>query len=290
MSNPTLGGGEQPASVMDHIIEVLHFGQHVVTGSSPGRQRDWILGNRYIFRDETAFTGQIGWQRDDRQQASRYESETQEWLDEEEPAERGAHAPFVFDGNSRILGVLKHSTFSETTVASVFQILLREGEQQREWPSTEWSVEPILDERDFLSWLHSVQSVTSINLVAELPNPDGLEEFGPIWQEMQDRGARLISTKMVAANDAVGLQGLEEDSRVMGNLAMGRQGFGHVEARGRRGGQETIYDQREKVAREVIDDLGQTWEQAERTMLNRVRRVSASVLRRGNGRQSGQDG
>jgi len=283
MSNPTLGGGQQPDSVIDHMTEVLLFGKPVVTGGG-GWQREWILGNRHILPDESALAGQIGWQRDDQQQASRYESETQEWLDEVEPAERSAHAPFVFDGNSRILGVLKHSTFNEMTVAKVFQDLLREGEQQREWPSTEWSVEAILDERDFLSWLHSVQSVTSIKLVAELPNPDGLEEFGPIWEEMQARSARLISTKMVAANEEIGLQGLEDDPRVTGNLAMGKQGFGHVEARGRRSGHETVYDQREKVAREVIDDLGQTWEQAEEVILDRVRRISPSVLRRGAGR------
>ncbi len=283
MSNPTLGGGQQPDSVMDHIIEVLPFGKRVVTGSGD-RQREWILGNRHILPDESGFTGEIGWQRDDQQQSSRYVSESQEWRDEVEPAGRSAHAPFAFDGNSRILGVLKHRTFSETTVAHVLQTLLREGEQQREWPTTEWSVEPILDERDFLAWLHSVQSVTSINLVAKLPNPDGLEEFGPVWEEMQARSARFISTKMIAANEEVGLQGLEDDRRVRGNLAMGQQGFGYVEARGRRSGHETVYDQREKVAREVIDDLGQTWDQAEEAILGRVRRISANVLRRGVGR------
>jgi len=284
MPNPTLGGSQQPDSVMDHIVEVLLFGKPVVTGRSD-RQREWFLGNRHILQDESALTGQIGWQRNDEQQAtvSRYVSETQEWRDELEPAGRSAHAPFVFDGNSRILGALKHSTFSETTVAKVFQDLLREGEQQREWPSTEWSVEPILDERDFLSWLHSVQAVTSIKLVAKLPNPDGLEEFGPVWEEMQARSARLDSLKWVAANEQVGLQGLEDDPRVRGNLAMGKQGFGYVEARGRRSGNETVYDQREKVAREVIDDLGQTWEQAEGAILSRVRRISGSVLRRGTG-------
>jgi hypothetical protein len=283
MSNPTLGGAQQPDSVMDHIVEVLHFGKAVVTGAGD-RQREWILGNRRIFQGENALAGQIGWQRDDQQQASRYVPETQEWRDEVESAGRSAHAPFVFDGNTRILGVLKHSTFGEATVARVFQDLLREGEQQRKWPSTEWSVEAILDERDFLTWLHSVQSVTSIKLVAKLPNPDGLEEFGPIWEDMQARSARLISTKMVAANEEVGLQGLEDDPRITGNLAMGKQGFGYVQARGRRSGHKTVYDQREKVAREVVDDLGQTWEQAEEAILGRVRRISTNVLRRGVGR------
>jgi hypothetical protein len=264
---------------MDHIVEVLHFGKHIKTGKG-SRQRDWILGNRRILKDQSALMGQVGWQRDDEQQASRYIPETREWRDETEPAERSVHSPFVFDGDSRILGILKHRSFNEVTVAKVFQDLLREGEQEREWPSTEWSVEPILDERDFLRWLHSVQAVTSIHLVAEMPNPDGLEEFGPIWEEMEARGARLSSTRIFAANEEVGLQGLENDRRVQGNLAMGMQGFGYVEAKGRRNGHQTVYDQRENVAREVIEDLGQTLQVAEEAILGRVRRISANVLRR----------
>src|ERR1039457_5284555 len=112
MSNPTLGGAQQPDSVMDHIVEVLHFGKAVVTGAGD-RQREWILGNRRIFQGENALAGQIGWQRDDQQQASRYVPETQEWRDEVESAGRSAHAPFALDGNTRILAVLNHSTFDE---------------------------------------------------------------------------------------------------------------------------------------------------------------------------------
>lgn len=195
-------------------------------------KRDWILGNRRITADESALSGQIGWEQRGDEPASRYQPETKEWLDVVEPQEHSARAPFVFDGSSRILGVLKHRSFGESTVAKVMQTLLRQGEEQREWPSTEWSVEAILDERDFLSWLHSVQAVTSVKLVTKMPNPDGLDEFGPVWEEMSQRKARLMSTRMVAANEDEGLEGLESDERVRGSLAMGRRGFGYVEARG----------------------------------------------------------
>jgi len=283
MPRPTLGGDRQPDSFMDHLIEVLHFGEHVVTGRRD-MPRDWILGNRRILSDESGLAGQIGWQRDDHRQASRYIAETQEWRDEDEPAERSAHSPFVIDGSSRILGVLKHPTFTEATVSRVFERLLRDGENERNWPSTEWSVEAILDERNFLEWLRSVESVTSIKLVAQLPNPDGLEAFGPVWAEMQSREAGLLSTRMVAANEEVGLVGLEEDDRVRGNLVMGTQGFGHVEATGQRRGHKTFYDQREKVAREWITDIGPTWQAAEDNMLSRIRQIAANIIRRGNGR------
>jgi hypothetical protein len=282
LARPTLGGGEQPESVMDHILEVLHFGKRVITGR-PGHQREWILGNRNILRDLSAFTGQIGWQRAGEEQTSRYVPETQEWQDELETTERGARAPFAFDSNTRIWGVLKHPSFGEKTVANVLQTMLREGEEEREWPSTEWSVEPLLDERDFISWLHSVESVTSITLVAEMPNPDGLEEFGPVWEELEARRARLITMKMVAANEEEGLQSLEEDERVRGNLKMGTQGFGHVEARGLRNGRAQLFDQRGKVVREVTDELGETWQAGAEAVLETTRRTGPNILRRGNG-------
>ncbi|MDQ2873324.1 MAG: hypothetical protein M3Y33_00220, partial [Actinomycetota bacterium] len=179
--------------------------------------------------------------------------------------------------------VLKHRSFNEGVLAKVFQTLLREGEEAREWPSTEWSVEPILDEQDFLSWLHSVQSVTSINIVAKMPNPDGLDAFGPIWEEMNERKARLISTRILAANDEIGLQGIEDDPRVMGGIQMGRNGFGHVEAQGYRDGQKMVYDQRERTSRQIADDVGPTWGSAVVTMLDLVRRSAVRALARRDG-------
>ena len=281
LPRPTLGG-RQPESVMDHIIEVLPFGLHVTTGTS--HKRDWILGNRVIASNESALSGQVGWeQRGEEESTGRYDPETREWLDVVEPQDRSARAPFVFDAQYRVLGVLKHRSFNESVIAKVFQALLREGENAREWPSTEWSVEPILDERDFLAWLHSVQSVVSVNIVAKMPNPDGLEEFGPIWEEMNQRRARLISTRILAANDEVGLEGLEDDERVMGGLAMGRNGFGHVEAQGYQNGHKTIYDQREKTRREVTDELGPTWTDAVNVMIGLVRRSATRALARRDG-------
>lgn len=278
LPQPTLLG-EQPASVMDHIAQLPLFGKHVVTGRGD-RRRDWILGNRLIRSNETGLTGQIGWQQADEQQTSRYSPDTQEWQDEVEPTERATRAPFAFDARSRILGVLKHRSFGERVIAEVFQTLLRECENAREWPSTEWSVEAILDERDFLNWLATVQSVTSITLVAKLPNPDGLQEFGPVWEQMQAREARLISMQMICANDDTGLQGLLDDERVQGGLAMGQQGFGHVKADGLANGNKRVFDQREKVARRVLDEVGPTWPDATTAVLDATRESADDVLRR----------
>jgi hypothetical protein len=278
MPQPTIGAPDEMPPLMDHLEQVLLFGQGVVIGKG-ARKREWILGNRSILRDLSGLTGQVGWQMVGEQQRSRYLSDTQEWSDDVEAAELSAHAPFAFDGHTRILGVLKHRSFGEKAVAQAFEDLLRVGEMHLTWPSTEWSVEPILDERDFINWLGTVRSVTVINLVAKLPNPDGLEQFGPVWTEMQQRKARLLSMKMVATNEEDGLEDIMDDERVRGHLAMGGQGFGYVHAEGpsRRSGGKRIYDQREKVARRVIDEVGSTWRDATTAVLA-VTRNSADAL------------
>jgi hypothetical protein len=118
-----------------------------------------------------------------------------------------------------------------------------------------------------------------INLVAKLPNPDGLEQFGPVWAEMQARKARLLSMKMIATNEEEGLDNITEDERVRGHLAMGGQGFGYVRAEGPslQSGGKRIYDQREKVARRVVEEVGSTWPEATTAVLT-VTRNSADVL------------
>src|ERR1700728_4223784 len=159
MPQPTIGAPDHMPPLMDHLEQVLLFGQAVVIGRG-ARRREWILGNRSFLPDLTGLTGQVGWQMVGEQYRSRYLPDTQEWSDDVEAAELSAHAPFAFDGRTRLLGVLKHRSFGEKAVAQAFEDLLRVGETHLTWPSTEWSVEPILDERDFINWLRTVRSVT----------------------------------------------------------------------------------------------------------------------------------
>lgn len=84
--------------------------------------------------------------------ATRWTKPPRQWIDVVEPVDVTGRAPFAFDANSRILGVLKHPTFSETTVPAVFETLLQQGEEARGLPSTDWAVEPILDDANFLQW------------------------------------------------------------------------------------------------------------------------------------------
>ncbi|MGN9803048.1 hypothetical protein [Micromonospora sp. L32] len=259
----------QPELFMDHLVEVLQFGVPEVTGRR--NKREWRLGNREITPDEDALFGQIGWVRTDYRAADHYNEAEMRWEDIVEGREVSARAPFVIDGGSRILGVLQHPSFAPTTVAKVFENLLRRGEEAREAASTEWSVEPILDEQDFLSWLRSVDSVQRIMMVAKLPNPDALPEFEPVWDRMQQRKARLLKEIMEAANVEVGLQDLEEDAQVRAFLAMGTNAFGYVVADGRRGRHDTRYDQRERSAHERTDELPSNWMQVLGIMLGMIR-------------------
>jgi hypothetical protein len=281
MPQPTLGAPDVPPPLMDHLEQVLLFGLEVLIGK--GRQRkEWILGNRYILPDLSGLTGQVGWQMVGEQQRSRYLTEKREWSDEFEATPLSAHAPFAFDSRTRILGVLKHHSFGEKAVAEAFENLLRKGENLLVSPSIEWSVEPILDERDFLRWLQTVSSVTILNLVAKLPNPDGLEQFGSVWAQMEQRRARLLQTRVVAANEEDGLENVLEDQRVREHLAMGGQGFGDVKAEGpsRENGSKRVFNLNEKVARRVIDEaeVGTTWQEATTAVLTTTRN-SADVLR-----------
>jgi hypothetical protein len=59
LRQPTLGS-EQPESILDHIFEVLLFGEEVVTGRR--NKRRWILGNRRIDKRRQLVTGQVGWE------------------------------------------------------------------------------------------------------------------------------------------------------------------------------------------------------------------------------------
>jgi hypothetical protein len=68
---------EQPESVLDHIAEVLLFGEPVITGRK--NQREWRLGNRRIDLDSQQFTGQVGWERSDQRAGDRYNESSQQW-------------------------------------------------------------------------------------------------------------------------------------------------------------------------------------------------------------------
>jgi hypothetical protein len=93
-------------------------------------------------------------------------------VDRQVASEISSVGPFAFVVDGRVLGVLRHSSFSEITIASVFKEFLNRGEQARPVPTTDWDVEPIGDEQQFYEWVDSTDRVDSVELVFKRPNPD----------------------------------------------------------------------------------------------------------------------
>jgi hypothetical protein len=261
---------------MDHLTEVLVFGEVVVTGR--GSKREWILGNREISEDEGALIGQIGWRSGGSESENEYDPENKVWVDVIREKENSARTVFCFDEQSRILGVLKHPTFNEKVIPLVFEEIMRKGESRRMWPSTDWAVEPILDERSFTQWLREVDSVRRVELVAKLPNPDGLEEFGELWEDMQSMDARMIKQEMEAATPN-GLVGLQNNERVRNHIAMSERAYGYVAAKGLKDGRKTVYDQRKNVQRTTVEDLPPFWGQIKNVVMSHVRARGEKFLR-----------
>lgn len=259
----------QPDDVFDHFVEVLLFGEEVETGRR--NKRYWRLGNRRIDETQRILTGQVGWESTSTEAGDQYDPVRREWVDVVGERGRTARGPFAFDAESRTLAVLKHPTFTERVLPEVFKVLLKRGEEARTYPTTDWDVEPILDTEDFREWLRSVDVVDRVQFVAKLPNPDALEEFGPVWDRMEQHKAKLLREIMEAADSELGLVNLEEDRVVNGFLAMNENGFGYVTADGSRDGHRTRFDQRAKVARRQTDPLPSSWTEVVGMVINYAR-------------------
>jgi len=270
MAAPTIWSEQPPDSVFDHIVEVLLFGEVVETGRR--YRRRWLLGNRDIDETSQMVTGQIGWEATGTEAKDKYDPERHEWVDAVGERGRSGRAPFAFDAVTRTLGVLKHPSFDEKTLPGVFGELLRRGERARISASTDWDVEPIGDTATFREWLLAADFVEQVRFVAKRPNPDALDEFGPVWERMKQHRAGLIREIMEAEKGReVGLVNLEDDDVVGAYLAMSENAFGYVTARGVRDGRQTRYDQRSQVARRQTEELPSSWSEVLGVVIGFVR-------------------
>lgn len=253
----TLFGLGQPDDVLDHFTEALKFGEKVVTGRKT--KRTWLLGNRNIDLDERTVSGQIGWERHDVAPADAYDVDRKQWVDVVEQKGRSARSVFVFNAGTRLLGIVKHPSFTDTVLPKVFTDLLNCGEAEREEVTTAWDVEPILDEKGFREWLARTGAVRQVKFVAKLPNPDGLESFKGLWQRLGRMQASSIEEVIQARDPEVGLKDVDSDPESAEYIAMASHAYGHITATGATSGRVTKYDQRQKVRR-VYEVLPATWD------------------------------
>jgi hypothetical protein len=265
----------QPRDVLDHLEQVLAVSVSVETGRA--HKRVWHIGNKVFDHRARRLTGRIGWTRPTEVLAPVWDDERQEWADRVLASDVTVVAPFAFDADSRYLGVLRHNSFRETTVAEVFREILNRGERVRAEPSTEWDVEPVGDPEDFYQWVASADRVVNVDLVFKRPNPDAEREFEQLFARMNELEARQIRESIAAQDNERGLskQALTREPTTRSFIMAAMAAFGYIVGRGYRSGRKETYDQRSRVARERIENVAPSWDGAAEEVLEAVQRARA---------------
>ncbi len=264
----TLIPAEQPADPFDHFMRMLAPGDPVVTGHS--HQRIWRVGGIQIDSDQAILTGRLGWQPREDEVVSLWSEEEMDWkVQVAEPKEKKL-MPFGFDGESRLLTVLADGASATVTIAGVFEKILRKNEHETTWPTTDWSVEPVLDREDFLTWLDTLDVVTSVSFKAKLPNPEPLDDFGELFERISKSHATEYTETMKSARET-GLIEVQKDRDFKQGIAMAQQGFATLVGKGKRNGATSSYSQQQAVASESIEQLPFDWEDMRAFLAERLR-------------------
>lgn len=244
--------------------------------------RTWRLGDLRFNDDPASFTGRLGWARSTETMGQAWDSTNHGWIDRVVPKDDSGVAPVAFDAGSRVLGILKHPSFTtEPVLAKVLTQVLNRGEEIQDFPTTEWSVEPLGDVREFFSWLQRVDQLLTLRMVFKRPNPDGEEAFEELFKRLDLYEAEQIREEIRARDQARGLNksAVEKDEQTQGFLTAAlKYAFGRVWARGRRKGKTVSYDQRNQVLRTSIDNVGDDWDTAAERVLREVSKRGAKQM------------
>jgi hypothetical protein len=248
-----------PEDVFAHFVERLVAGDEVKLGRA--NKRLWRIGGLESDPTRQTLTGRLGSQAIRQGLVSQWLDDRKDWaMETAETAGDVELLPFGFDGESRLLMVLQHGK-SATTIATVFQTILRDNELKAPEPTTDWSVEPVLDPNTFLSWLTRAEIVESVTFAAQLPNPEPDAEFDELWKRMHQAGASRHEETLRAPQGG-GLRNIDEDRDFKQAMAMGRHGFATLRGEGRHAdGSRTVYRQAESVAAEHVEELPPDWDQ-----------------------------
>ena len=242
-----------PPSFLDHVAEVLLFGAQIVT--SRGRhERTWTLGNREIDAEARYLAGWIGYRTEGAEEQDDYDPDALAWRTLVVETQRRATAPFTIIAASQLLFVAKHPTYSEGSLAVVFESLLQQGENARSGANTDWAVEPLLDTEDFTHWLGDTAVLDKVTFHVRLPNPDAAEEFEQITAHLRAQKAGRLDHTLTPADPERGLdKDFEQEPLSRGLMAMCRRAYAQVSARGRSAA-ATIrrYNQRERGRRDTV--------------------------------------
>lgn len=260
----------QPDDFRQHLEEVLVFGPPIVT-SAKGTERSWRLGSKNIDEEAGILSGEVGWSQPHPEARDEYDDEELRWRDAVEEKSITARSVFAIDLRTRELGVLQHPSFAPQTIASVFTDILNLGEERRDARSTDWMVEPELDEPEFRAWLASTDVVEKVTFVARLPNPDSMDEFADLFARMEEIEAGEIREEIKPKNPETGLKRITEEPLSKQFVAAASFAFGYIIASGRRQARQTRYDQRQRVRKERTPPLPDSWSGALREVIEILR-------------------
>lgn len=248
---------EIPDDVLDHFNRMFPNGWKVETKGGGGL-RVWRSGGVEIDSAARVVTGKLGWHPAEEEAVTDYDDAAEDWVTSIEAPHGRVVLPFAFDGDTRILAVLRMGRSRAITIGGVFETILTENECELERPTTEWSVEPILDRREFTEWLESMDVVREVEFVAKLPNPTPNPAFEDVYGRMTGHRATRL-TQNFYSNRPGGLQKVQEDKEFAQAEAMASEGFATLKGVGEQEGRKTRYNQNEKVRRATIDHLPGSW-------------------------------
>jgi hypothetical protein len=216
----------------------------------------------------------IGWVRSVQTLNTTWDEENESWIDVVVPGDVSAVSPFVFIAQGRYLGVLKHASFGESTIAQVFTDLLNLGEREHPSPTTEWDVEPVGDLQEFYDWVSSTDRITSVKFVFKRPNPDAEEEFRQLFERLDAHEAKQI-TEQISARDLE--RGLRKDAFrtepvTKAFISAAMAAYGYIVGRGVTRNKNSTWDQRRRAARAALEDVAPTWDGATDQVVRAVRR------------------
>lgn len=257
-----------PPDFLDHLMQVLLFGTVVETGTA--KKRSWRLGNRDVDLANRVLSGRIGFESLARTEQNDYNEETESWEEEETLVERKVAAPFAIDADTEYLVVVQHPAFSARSIAAVFTRLLTRGENAREVATSEWSVENRMDDKDFRQWLAGAEAIQEVKFTARVPNPDGLAEFGPAWEELKQREAAVIQHRLQAKNPKTGLKGLQGDPQVEGYINMASHGYARIQGKRRRNNKQDTFDSANQTRRTRLQAFAENWADLRRMVVDLV--------------------
>lgn len=260
--------------LLGHLERVLEPSEPATSGTQ--YQRTWRLGDLSFDRERGTFTGRLGWARSGEAVGQAWDDEQHSWMDRVVARDESAVSPVAFTSNGRILGILKNPSFStESVLGDVLGQILNRGERQTDFPTTEWSVEPLGDSQEFYEWLDDLDQLLILRMVFERPNPDGEEQFQELFERLDAYEADQIKEEIRARDETTGLKKdvVKNDPTTQGfMIAALKYAFGRVWAKGKKRGRTVHYDQRKQVARTSIDIVGSDWETATSSVLGAVER------------------